>query len=161
MLFEVTGFTKAFFLAGDKVAIAEQERIAFEMEKVKTLDFIQMNAKLVSYHGWSVEKILEAEDLYKKWLVLHQVYGESLVLAPNDLVDEYWHTHILDTRKYMDDCQKVLGYYLHHYPYFGLTEGESEEALEAGFELTQKLFKTHFGHDIVGHNNRCGPTSCR
>lgn len=36
--------------------------------------------------------------------------------VPNKQIDEMWHEHILDTRKYSDDCQTVFGYYLHHTP---------------------------------------------
>lgn len=95
---------------------------------------------------------------YKKWLIIHACYPE-LSTAPSEKLDEYWHMHILDTKKYMEDCQFVFGYYLHHYPYFGL-EGDKDN-LNMGFELTRKLFQHHFGHDLVGVANPCASTSCR
>jgi len=143
------------------VDISKQQEINLTLIEMEKLDFMQMNAKLISYNGWTIAKALEAEVLYKKWLALHKVYGELLEIAPNDLVDEYWHAHILDTQKYMKDCEVILGRYLHHYPYFGLTEDESQKELDEGFKLTQELFKAHFGHDIIGNNNKCKATSCR
>ena len=31
-------------------------------------------------------------------------------------VDEFWHQHILDTRKYRDDCENIFGHYMDHTP---------------------------------------------
>ena len=59
---------------------------------------------------------------------------------------------------------------IHHYPYFGLTDHETEKDLENGFELTKKLFKHHFGISDLGYNSKeaasCGcrsgnGSSCR
>lgn len=136
-----------------------------EIKKIKkvvdTLDFFQQNEKLITVSGWPSDKVIEMESLYKKWLILHAVYDKNVVLAPNKELDEYWHCHILDTRKYMDDCQLVFGKYLHHYPYFGLTEVETQAFLDEAYALTQKLFLKHFGHKLTGKFNKCAATSCR
>ena len=125
---------------------------------VDRLDFSKINNKLVNYYGWNEETVKIANGLYKKWLALHICYPD-LAMAPSELIDEYWHMHILDTRKYMEDCQLLFGYYLHHYPYFGL-EGDKEN-LNKGFELTRRLFKYHFGHDLIGKAHPCSSKSCR
>jgi len=138
--------------------LVSQEKIKEAMAIVSSLDFSQMNQKLENYYGWSKEDISLMEDYYRKWLAIHVCYPD-LAVAPSEKLDEYWHMHILDTKKYMEDCQLVFGYYLHHYPYFGL-EGDKEN-LNSGFETTRKLFKHHFGHDLVGKANPCAATSCR
>jgi len=135
-----------------------QEKIDEAVAVVNSLDFSQMNDKLENYYGWSKEDVVLMNDYYKKWLVIHACYPE-LAIAPSAKLDEYWHMHILDTQKYMEDCQLVFGRYLHHYPYFGL-EGDKED-LNKGFELTRKLFMHHFGHDLTGPANPCASTSCR
>ena len=140
---------------------ATQQQIKDAMVLVEELDFTEQNAKLISFYGWESDKVMLMERLYKEWLVLHKVYGHSVAFAPNGMLDEYWHYHILDTKKYMDDCNRVFGYYLHHYPYFGLTKKETKQDLESGFELTRKLFKKHFDHDLLGKANPCSATSCR
>ena len=146
-----------------KVTIKEnefvsQDKIDEAMAVVESLDFDQMNDKLVNYYGWSKEDVSLMNDYYKKWLAIHACYPE-LAVAPSAKLDEYWHMHILDTEKYMQDCQLVFGHYLHHYPYFGL-EGDKEN-LDSGFETTRKLFKHHFGHDLIGVANPCAATGCR
>jgi len=137
-----------------KVGISDSEfvsqaKIDEAMGVVESLDFTPISFKLEKEYGWSKESLDRAVPLYRQWLVLQQYYSE-LSFAPSELVDEYWHMHILDTRKYMEDCQFVFGYYLHHYPYFGLTETENAETLKKGFELTKKLYKHHFGHSNLG-----------
>lgn len=131
------------------------------MALVNQLDFIDQNAKLISYYGWEKTKVLETEATYKKWLALHKAYNQEIVIAPSGQLDEYWHLHILDTRKYMQDCDFVFGGYLHHYPYFGLTSTEPQEDLEKAFLLTRELFKTHFGHDLLGLAHPCSSKGCR
>jgi|GEM_PF-1026516 len=140
---------------------ASAESIEAALVAMENLDFTDQNATLISYYGWDQETVLLVEMLYKKWLVLHKVYGAEIGLVPNKVLDEYWHFHILDTKNYMDDCAKVLGYYLHHHPYFGLTETETAADMARGFELTRELFQHHFGHDLTGDSNRCSSTSCR
>ena len=146
-------------VAEDEYASADSIKAAQTI--VAGLDFTDQNATLISYYGWEKEKVFLMEELYKKWLVLHRAYGSEIGLVPNKALDEYWHFHILDTKKYMDDCALVLGYYLHHYPYFGLTEIETAADMARGFELTRELFQYHFGHDLIGEANRCSSTSCR
>ncbi len=142
----------------DDKELVTQAKMDEAMALVSSLDFNQMNSKLVDFYGWSKEDVSLMNDYYKKWLSLHVCYPD-LATAPSIKLDEYWHMHILDTQKYMEDCQLVFGKYLHHYPYFGL-EGDKEN-LNSGFELTKKLFKHHFGHSLTGLANPCSSTACR
>ena len=139
----------------------DDEQIAQAVELINHLDFTDQNATLISYHGWSKEKVLATEAIYKEWLVLHKIYNQEIVIAPNKQLDEYWHFHILDTRKYMKDCDYVFGSYLHHYPYFGLSDAEAKNDLETAFQLSRDLFIKHFWHDLIGVSNKCSSTSCR
>jgi hypothetical protein len=69
------------------------------------------------------EQLLEAEQEYKLFLHLCQKYPqESLGISKN--ADSFWHYHILDTKKYMEDCNNIFGHYLHHNP--NLFEGSDE-----------------------------------
>lgn len=97
--------------------------------------------------GWSVQQVEEAEKWYKRYLHLVVTYPE-FTFVPNEPIDVFWHQHILDTRKYELDCKNSLGYFLHHYPYFGL-EGDEQEFHEA-FATTNKLYREEFGEDCIG-----------
>lgn len=135
-----------------------QESIDNALSLALSIDLSKINAKLQSHCGMSSNDVCVMSDLYRKWLALHICYP-NVSLTPNELLDEYWHTHILDTRAYSSDCEKLFGFYLHHYPYFGL-EGD-EELRDSGFDLTKALFKKHFGQELIGVANPCKSTDCR
>lgn len=142
-------------------SFVSQEIVNETLAKISNLDFTPHGYKLEKEHGWSIEKINHTIALYKEWLAL-QVHYEELSFAPSELVDEFWHIHILDTRKYFADCQKIKGDFIHHYPYFGLTEQENEIVLEQGFELTKKLYAYHFGRSELGFNSELAAScGCR
>ena len=67
--------------------------------------------------GWTREYADSIEVAYKNYLTTLAKYQDAVedILLSKD-VDEFWHTHILHTMKYMDDCEKVFGRYLHHTP---------------------------------------------
>jgi len=143
---------------GEAVVFVSEQKMKNAQAIIDSLDFEQMNEKLISFYGWKAGQVTLMHDYYKKWLAIHVCYPE-LATAPSMRLDEYWHMHILDTEKYMADCQFVFGKYLHHYPYFGL-EGDKDK-LDSAFELTNKLFKHHFNHELTGLANPCSSTSCR
>ena len=64
---------------------------------------------------WEVEDAEYAINQYRQYLYLVKKYETNI--APTIAVDAVWHNHILDTRKYIKDCQIIFGHYLHHYPY--------------------------------------------
>ncbi|MBE0471593.1 MAG: hypothetical protein IBX55_19040 [Methyloprofundus sp.] len=143
----------------DESDFVSQSAIEAVMRQVDLIDFVPHGYKLQKEYGWSESKINYTIKLYKEWLVLQVLY-EDLSFAPSQLVDEFWHMHILDTRKYMSDCNLIKKEYIHHYPYFGLTDQENEAVLESGFILTKKLYEHHFGHSNLGfdgeHSASCG-----
>lgn len=138
-----------------------QNEIENTMNLINSISFETISFKLEKEYMWSSEATCRALVLYKQWLAL-QKYYPNLSFAPSELVDEYWHMHILDTRKYMEDCALIFGEYLHHYPYFGLTEVENQDTLKEGFELTKKLYLHHFNHSNLGmHDYKSAACGCR
>lgn len=133
-----------------------QESVDAALAKVSAIDLSKINAKLEKHLG--KDQVDMMCDIYRKWLALHMCYPNA-ELTPSKLLDEYWHTHILDTKAYMNDCEKLFGSYLHHYPYFGL-EGDAD-ARDAGFELVSALFKKHFNLELTGVAGPCSSSDCR
>jgi hypothetical protein len=121
------------------------------LQTVSQIDLAPINKKLQFEDPtfWTDELIAETETNYRRFLVLNLLHP-SETLSVNEAVDEYWHQHILDTRKYVADCETVFGYFLHHYPYFGIDGGEEwQENIEA-FAATQQLWEEVFGVPLVG-----------
>ncbi len=81
---------------------------------------------------------------YRKFIALQMALpGERHV--PSLSADTVWHQHILDTRAYHRDCEKLFGGYLHHYPYFGLSGAADRRQLEDAFERTNDLLSALAG----------------
>src|SRR6202035_5866415 len=90
--------------------------------------------------GWAPEQLDLAEGEYRKFLALCMAYPEEAVV-PCRLVDQFWHQHILDTRAYREDCQRLFGFFYDHYPYFGLNGPGDAANLEAAYEVTLSLYE--------------------
>jgi hypothetical protein len=128
--------------------------------KVQRLDLEPIIYKLVNPEdgeGWTVDRADAVAVLYREFLILSCLYpGKSIV--PTKDIDTMWHTHILDTSKYRDDCNEVFGYFLDHFPYFGLRGEEDAKNLKAAFEETKMLFEEHFGKPVAVPMSACGPS---
>ena len=114
---------------------------------IQSLDLDPIKLKLMNPeegHGWSREYADSMEVAYKRFLTLSVTHPEE-TLAPSKDVDRFWHGHILDTLKYAEDCEKVFGYFLHHFPYFGMRGDEDAANLAAAAERTRELYHQQFG----------------
>lgn len=126
-------------------AVSYIDRMDFELIKCKLMS----GDKLVS-REWTLLEAEIAIQYYKNFLFLNKKYaGEFPVLPPLLEVDEVWHHHIMDTRQYEKDCERIFGYFFHHYPYFGTRSEEDNLNLQAAFELVQKLHEAEFGKKMV------------
>lgn len=115
--------------------------------KIYALDLSPIKFKLMDAeegHGWSREYADHVEIEYKRFLILLAKYPEASI-APSKEVDKFWHGHILDTLKYADDCNDVFGYFLHHFPYFGMRGSEDAANLAAAAETMNYLYQEEFG----------------
>lgn len=130
---------------------------------VAALDFRRLKFKLCeSSEGKLTREECElAEGEYRKYLTLKKLYP-GVELVPNRLLDEFWHAHILDTAAYHSDCNSVFGYYLHHYPYFGIEGEDDYKSLEQAFDRTKELYEHHFGPypDPLDVSARCQDHPC-
>jgi hypothetical protein len=110
--------------------------------------------------GWSIEVCEDVEIEYKRFLALKRKYPENDIV-PHRNIDTFWHQHILDTQKYQDDCTNVFGYFVHHFPYFGMNGVADAQNLSDSFEETKKLYKKHFRIAYIGMAKRCKAPKCR
>lgn len=115
----------------------------------KNIDVINFDAvkfKLRNYEhglGWNEEKTNRVELMYRRFLFLQTTSPETVV--PTNDIDQFWHQHILDTQKYPTDCQKAFGFYLHHFPYFGLRGEDDNRNLQWAFERSGTLYESMYG----------------
>jgi hypothetical protein len=98
---------------------------------------------------WPVVVARRAEAWYRQFLVIVGTYPTEMIV-PTKLIDEFWHHHIVDTLKYVEDCDHLFGEYLHHFPYLGVRSPEDRQDWRVGFDRTLQLFREEFGSDPVG-----------
>lgn len=132
------------------------------LQAVNNLDLQSISGKLSHENPefWTPSAVRHAEANYRRFLVL-QIMHPIATLVPNKIIDAYWHQHILDTRKYADDCQTIFGFFLHHDPYFGLADDDERRLNLAAFAHTQQLWLEAFGEPMLGDANPCSTTDCR
>ena len=145
-----------------------KERVSYLIDfgidaKIAAIDLSMVKMKMqkpVSEEGigWSSEKCEKIEKLYKCYLTLTKEHSN---LPPSKDIDEMWHFHILDTRAYKNDCETTFGYYMHHFPYFGMRGEEDAKNLKSSGIKAQKLFKARFGISMHGHDSsNCDSPKC-
>jgi hypothetical protein len=123
-------------------------------EHIQRLDFSMIIYKITQPDPsiamlWDEESAIEAIRYYKNYLWLLRKYSElHSVIPPSIEIDEIWHHHILDTYQYEQDCLRIFGQFLHHYPYFGMRGEQDKIDLHNQFEITQQLHFKECGEYI-------------
>lgn len=124
------------------------ENIAFISS---VLDRSLQKYKMVNVYGWDKDVIDKIESDYIKYLALTktlQDFGLDLKLIPNLYIDEFWHNHMLDTEQYYQDCYKIFGKVLHHYPYYGILGEDDHKNWLYNSIICQEVWKECFGEDL-------------
>jgi hypothetical protein len=95
------------------------------IKEIDGLDLSEIKCKLTMPNEkggfeWPEKETDEALLEYKTFLksVIPHLKGEikGERPSPNMIADIVWHTHILFTKKYHADCERIFGHYLHHQP---------------------------------------------
>lgn len=124
------------------------------------LDLDPLKIKLMDLeegHGWTRAKADRMGIEYKRFLMLMAKYPQQIIVPSRD-VDRFWHAHILDTLKYAQDCDRIFGYFLHHFPYFGMRGVEDAANLAAAASTTAQLHALEFGSEAASEAAHCGAT---
>ena len=106
--------------------------------------------------GWDESTALEAELHYRQFLEINLMRTVERPV-PSRLADQFWHAHILDTRRYREDCERVFGYFLDHAPGFGANGDEDER--DRAYEETVVAGVAIFGGDHKRSAAMCGSSS--
>src|SRR6267142_2382632 len=124
---------------------------------IQALDLDPIKFKLMDAEegqGWSREYVDQMAIEYKRFLTLSVKYPDETI-APSKDVDKFWHGHILDTMKYAEDCQNVFGYFLHHFPYFGMRGEEDAANLAEAGRTANRLYEKEFGDAVASRAAYC------
>lgn len=128
------------------------------VEAIFKLDLDPIKLKLMDKregHGWTRAEADRHELAYRRFLALLAKFPDQ-VIAPDTNVDKFWHAHILDTMKYAEDCEHVFGYFLHHFPYFGMRDEEDAANLAQAARNMQRLYQQEFDDAGAQDAGYCG-----
>lgn len=121
--------------------------VARAMAVVATIDLTNVARKLRREQGWSEAEAATAVTRYRRFLCMRYLDAEFELVPAKD-IDKVWHQHILHTRSYARDCQRVFGSFLHHAP--GEDDSEATQALlTANFEKMRVRYAELFGEEYV------------
>ena len=121
------------------------------LERLSNIDFGPVAFKLIHAEDqtpWSLERATTAIELYRRFLFLNYLYPDRTIV-PSREIAQVWHTHILDTAKYREDCDALFGRFMDHWPYLGVRDEADRQALHNAFDETQQLFEKHFGNLVA------------
>lgn len=127
-----------------------QPTLAEAKSYIYSVDLSSIVDKLVEREHWKRSDAMEACTLYRNYLFLQKKYADqSGRMPPSSDIDAVWHNHILDTQKYMQDCDKIFGSYLHHDPNLVMDGKPADNtAIQKLFETTQAYYFNEFGDYI-------------
>jgi hypothetical protein len=80
-------------------------------------------------------KALESE--YRDFLVLLAENDGKTISPWSDDLDLFWHEHILDTRRYVQDCKWMFGHFIQHDPHIEKRPRHHEETRRTTMALRQ------------------------
>ena len=132
------------------------------LEKTKQIDLRNVSMKLArAEDGRSIspDELRLSVILYKEFLALLYAYQDKTIV-PTKQIDTVWHQHILDTRAYAADSESMFGFFLHHYPYFGLNGPEDAQRLMLKFDETCAIWVRHFGHSPAVKGSHMKHSAC-
>ncbi len=130
-----------------------QDCLEESKEKVYSLDFTMQTQKMVEVLGWDRDAVDEMKDEYLKFLIINSTLkkiNDNTTIVPNRIIDEFWHAHIMDTKKYHNDCMIVFGEYFHHFPYFGIQGEQDKKNWESDSSVGASLWYKIFGTNLYG-----------
>ncbi len=83
-------------------------------EKIASIDLskVKVTMQEPDRDGLSLETVNDLEIKYREFLYEAGTHDRA---RPTKEVDMMWHQHILDTRAYIDDCNRVFGKMIHHF----------------------------------------------
>lgn len=146
-----------WILGGSKKHVACSKKEAKILVNSTSLDIVRWKVK--EKCDWDDSRLNEAEREYRKFLYLAACNPEETVVPWTEDLDIFWHYHVLDTRKYTVDCERIFGYYLHHDPTTPLRPEFHRKAEEKTKSLYSKSFRDDRGNSTKNGGSGCSTSS--
>ncbi|TXH77718.1 MAG: hypothetical protein E6Q85_02740 [Thiothrix sp.] len=121
-----------------------------KIKYIENLDFGDLELRLCDVSmNTDVDPLLTKKfyeyctDKYLKFLKLCVIYPDKK-FSPDFYIDLIWHYHILDTKKYINDCDVIFGEYFHHTPNYSNGVKNKEPKIDDISYFYKKHFETEY-----------------
>ncbi len=127
-----------------------------KLELIDNFDYSKVTKKVKEELGENATK----EFLYEGVENLKKYYAVALLdplncHAVSEMVDPFWHAHILFTHDYIKFCDDVYGHYIHHEPLDKDNLDEVERVTRL-YEYTLEIYPKLFNNTGFVHKNVTG-----
>ena len=133
--------------------------------KVNKVELKEVEAKLLVRKGtwWKFRNDIDrVEKEYRQFLYLIAANPGETIVPWSEALDDLWHEHILDTKKYAADCDAVFGKFIHHNPHLDKGTSKHTTASKNTKTMYQKAFqkkaddKKRYGETYDAGTAGCG-----
>lgn len=111
-------------------------------ERISGMDFSEVEAQLVTGQAWTAERAANTLKRYRRFLYLKITMPDDHA-SPTRAIDDFWHQHIINTRRYGSDCYQLAGRFLHH-TFLDMTDAEEVQRAHSIRLHTQVLYEDLF-----------------
>ncbi len=106
-----------------------------QLRLIEELDLTKVRERYLCDPNWlcSEESCNQAEWRYRQFLKGFLAHPNEAVRPPDPEVTRFWIEHILDTERYIADCERIFSKVIHHIPYQP-NESDIQQAQQKGTE---------------------------
>ncbi len=108
--------------------------------RVNELDLSRVAAKLQKNPAWTANRTQKTEREYRRFLRLIGENPGAIIVPWSQDLDDFWHGHIQDTRRYTADCHELFGRFIHHDPHIE----QNPDAHHEAWNNTKALYAAAF-----------------
>ena len=131
-----------------EVTALDPSIVALELDKI--------GKKVANEKNWDEGTLEKNIHNYRHFLMFMLIHPDMGAI-PTYEIDDLWHAHILDTRKYAEDCNQIFGYFVHHVPAY---TDEKKVELHTEFLTMATIWEKDFGFSLGVTAGGCHDTKC-
>jgi hypothetical protein len=109
-------------------------------DAIEATELAPILQKAMQRNGWTVSQSHEAAVHYRRFLYLLAAHPREMITPWSADLDLLWHEHILDTRRYGEDCRRIFGRFIHHDPHVA----DDPDRTELARRRTDEVFRSEF-----------------
>jgi hypothetical protein len=117
---------------------------AAALRRINSIDLADVRARAIVHEHWTAAQANLGEKWYRGYLWLVYIHRGLPVYGIVAESDELWHAHILFTKRYRAESQRLFGKYLDHTPIKRI-----DKAYRAGMARAVKWYDAEFNQPFV------------